>query len=175
MAVSSRVSLLILHTSAKRKKQTRHDPPVYDAPFVLVSTMLNLHLDVPVCGVGGHSKRLRHRHVRDGEHAGGQKVSDVRAVVEVCELHGERGLVGVLDELSQVGASKRVAWLEVDADPDTCNKEETIANCVRSTSLRHKGHHEGVLAAHCALHAPYVFPSVTLNTSTMRMPQNCNI
>ena len=38
--------------------------------------------------------------MRDGGHSGGEKASDVRAVEKVCELHGERGVVGVLDELS---------------------------------------------------------------------------
>ena len=60
--------------------------------------------------------------MRDGEHSMGEKASDVRAAEEACELHGERSVVGVLDELSWVGAGKRVAWLVVDADPDTIRK-----------------------------------------------------
>ena len=38
------------------------------------------------------------------------------------KLHGERGVVGVLDELSQ-GKGKRIARLEMDADPGELDKE----------------------------------------------------
>ena len=65
-------------------------------------------------GIRGDAKGLGLGNVRDSQHAGGQEISKVGAVVEMGKLHGEnRGRF--LDGFPQMGARRGVAGFEMEA------------------------------------------------------------
>lgn len=80
--------------------------------------------------------------MRNGKHAGTQEVSNVRAIVEVGEFHGERSLVGRFDEVSEVSAHKSITCFEVDADPD--ERIQCKEDSGRGSDLLVKGGHQSV-------------------------------